>query len=78
MRRLHPPSRVCRVLQDRGGALSLDAYMRLPTEQYHELDPAMISSLGGSAFLLRVPRVSVRGGGRGPGSRVGHRLGGWL
>lgn len=46
-------------VQDRGGALSLDAYMRLPVEQYNELDPAMIQSLGGSSFLLKVPRVSL-------------------
>ncbi|PSC67368.1 hypothetical protein C2E20_8943 [Micractinium conductrix] len=57
--KLSGASKASVTVQDRGGALSLDAYMRLPTEQYHELDPAMISSLGGSAFLLRVPRVSL-------------------
>lgn len=59
-----PSARRCALaagVQDRGGALSLDAYMKLPTEQYNELDPSMIESLGGSRFLLRVPRVSVRG-----------------
>jgi hypothetical protein len=33
--------------------------MRLPVEQYNELDPTMIQSLGGSSFLLKVPRVSL-------------------
>lgn len=45
--------------QDHGGPLSLDAYMRLPTEQYSELDPAMIFPLGSGAFLLKVPRVQA-------------------
>ena len=31
-----------------------------PFPQYNELDPSMIQSLGGSSFLLKVPRVSVR------------------
>lgn len=50
-------------LQERGGALALDAYMRLPTEQYSELDPSMIHPLGNSAFLLKVPRVQASGPG---------------
>ncbi|KAI7843187.1 hypothetical protein COHA_003170 [Chlorella ohadii] len=33
--------------------------MRLPVEQYNELDPSMIQSLGGSSFMLKVPRVSL-------------------
>jgi hypothetical protein len=48
-------------MQDRGGAMSLDAYMRLPPEQYNELDPALITALGGSTFLLTVPRLSLFG-----------------
>jgi hypothetical protein len=44
---------------DRGGSISLDAYMRLPVAQYSELDPALISSLGGNRFGLTVPRMSV-------------------
>ena len=44
---------------DRGGAVSLDAYMRLPPEQYDELDPKMIKSLGGNRFRLNVPRVAL-------------------
>jgi hypothetical protein len=47
-------------LQDRGGLISLDQYTRLPPEQYNELDPAMIKALGGSSFLLKVPRLTVR------------------
>ncbi len=46
-------------LQDRGGPLALDTYMRLPTEQYNELDPSLILPLGKGAFLLKVPRVQV-------------------
>jgi hypothetical protein len=34
--------------------------MRLPPEAYNELDPGMIKALGGSSFLLKVPRISVR------------------
>jgi hypothetical protein len=45
--------------QDQGGAISLDAYMRLPPDQYDELDPGMIQALGGSQFLLKVPRLAV-------------------
>jgi hypothetical protein len=33
--------------------------MRLPVEHYYELDPGLIKPLGGSAFALQVPRVSV-------------------
>lgn len=37
----------------------LDVYMRLPVEQYYELDPTMIKPLGGSRFLLTVPRIQL-------------------
>lgn len=47
------------MLQDRRGDIGLDAYMRLPVEHYFELDPGLIKPLGGSAFALQVPRVSV-------------------
>lgn len=50
------------VLQDHGGSLSLDAYMRLPVEQYYELQPEMIKPLGGNQFALAVPRVNVSAG----------------
>lgn len=40
--------------------MSLEKYMLLPTDQYNELDPQMIKSLGGSTFLLKVPRLTVR------------------
>jgi hypothetical protein len=33
--------------------------MRLPVQHYYELDPGLIKPLGGSAFALKVPRVSV-------------------
>ena len=46
-------------LQDRHGDIGLDAYMRLPVQHYYELDPGLIKPLGGSAFALKVPRVSV-------------------
>ena len=46
-------------LQDRRGDIGLDAYMRLPVQHYYELDPGLIRPLGGSAFALKVPRVSV-------------------
>jgi hypothetical protein len=50
--------------------VSLDKYMRLPPEAYNELDPGMIKALGGSSFLLKVPRISVR-----PAQRsAAHRL----
>lgn len=45
--------------QDRRGDIGLDAYMRLPVEHYFELDPGLIKPLGGNAFALKVPRVSV-------------------
>ncbi|KAI3430696.1 hypothetical protein D9Q98_005285 [Chlorella vulgaris] len=44
---------------DRGGEVSLEKYMLLPTDQYNELDPQMIKSLGGSTFLLKVPRLTL-------------------
>lgn len=37
--------------------LTLDHYMRLPTEQYYELDPSMIKPLGNNCFLLDVPKL---------------------
>jgi Protein of unknown function (DUF1997) len=40
---------------------SLDAYMRLPVEQYYILDPSTISFLSGSTFVLRVPRLQLLG-----------------
>ena len=46
-------------VQDHGGSVSLDTYMRLPVEQYHELDPTMIRPLGGRRFALTVPRIHV-------------------
>ena len=52
-------ARVIVVMQDFGNALSLEAYMQLPVEQYYELDPAMIRPLGGTRFALQVPRVNV-------------------
>jgi hypothetical protein len=33
--------------------------MRLPVEQYNELDPEMITSLGGNRFRLQVPRLAI-------------------
>lgn len=57
--RIAGSSRHTVTVQERGGALALDAYMRLPTEQYSELDPSMIHPLGNSAFLLKVPRVQL-------------------
>ena len=47
------------LLQDCGGSLSLENYMRLPVEQYYELDPAMIVPRQGNRFGLMVPRVHV-------------------
>jgi hypothetical protein len=41
--------------------------MRLDAAQYSELDPDLIQPLGGIAFLLRVPRITVRE----PGARAG-------
>lgn len=38
---------------------TLDAYMRLPVEQYYELDPSMIKPLGGDRFQLAVPRIQL-------------------
>ena len=38
-------------------SLTLDHYMRLPTEQYYELDPSMIKPLGNNCFLLDVPKL---------------------
>ena len=58
---LHGPeakSRGC-PWQDCGGSLSLENYMRLPVEQYYELDPAMIVPRQGNRFGLMVPRVHV-------------------
>ncbi|KAL4430382.1 hypothetical protein ABPG77_002188 [Micractinium sp. CCAP 211/92] len=52
-------SRHAVAVQDRGGPLALDTYMRLPTEQYNELDPSLILPLGKGAFLLKVPRVQL-------------------
>lgn len=46
-------------LQDRHGDIGLDTYMRLPVQHYYELDPGLIKPLGGRAFALKVPRVSV-------------------
>lgn len=46
-------------MQDAGGDVSLDRYMRLPVEQYSELDPTIISPLEGKSFALRVPRIHV-------------------
>ncbi|EFN52028.1 hypothetical protein CHLNCDRAFT_54801 [Chlorella variabilis] len=63
--RLKDPAKLSASMQasvpvpDRGGAISLDKYMRLPPEQYNELDPAMIKALGGSSFLLKVPRMTL-------------------
>ena len=45
--------------QDYGGSLSLENYMRLPVEQYYELDPALIVPRQGNRFGLMVPRVHV-------------------
>lgn len=39
--------------------LTLDTYMRLPVEQYYELDPNMIKPLGSRQFLLAVPRIQL-------------------
>lgn len=33
--------------------------MRLPVEQYYELDPTMIKPLGGDCFQLAVPRIQL-------------------
>jgi hypothetical protein len=33
--------------------------MRLPVEQYYELDPDMIKTLGPTTFMLKVPRLTV-------------------
>lgn len=33
--------------------------MRLPVEQYYELDPSMIKPLGGDRFQLAVPRIQL-------------------
>jgi hypothetical protein len=38
---------------------SLDAYMRLPVEQYYCLDPSSIAFLGGDRFRLSVGRVAL-------------------
>jgi len=46
-------------VQDGGGAAGLDAYMRLPVEQYDRLDPDMIKPLGGANYALHVPRVQI-------------------
>ncbi|KAK9833141.1 hypothetical protein WJX74_008399 [Apatococcus lobatus] len=46
-------------VQDLGGDVSLDAYMHLPVEQYSELDPDVIKSIGLQLFALKVPRVHL-------------------
>lgn len=51
-------------LQDRGGAASVPAYLRLPAEAYARLERDMIVPLSGSKFLLKLPRISVSVGGR--------------
>ena len=67
--RCHPGDRcsccpVCTVNRLHGTAFpALHCTAPITAEQYNELDPAMIASLGDSSFLLRVPRVSVRLGG---------------
>lgn len=48
-----------RPIRDRGGDLSLDAYLDLPVEQYNRLDPDMIRPLGGGTYALQVPRVQI-------------------
>jgi hypothetical protein len=39
--------------------ISLDAYMRLPVEQYYILDPSQIQFLSGNMFVLSVPRINL-------------------
>lgn len=48
-------------VQEHPPRLSLEQYMRLDAAQYSELDPDLIQPLGGSAFLLRVPRITLFG-----------------
>jgi hypothetical protein len=45
------------IVASANATLTLDHYMRLPTEQYHELDPKMIKPLGNNCFLLDVPKM---------------------
>jgi hypothetical protein len=39
--------------------ISLDAYMRLPVEQYYILDPSQIQFLSGNMFILSVPKINL-------------------
>ena len=45
-------------VDDKGGELRLDRYMRLPVEQYVELDSNLITMVEGNVFRIRVPRLS--------------------
>jgi hypothetical protein len=45
------------IMASADATLTLDHYMRLPTEQYYELDPKMIKPLGNNSFLLDVPKL---------------------
>jgi hypothetical protein len=47
------------LLQDRGGAASLESYLRRPAAAYAELSPDMILPTSPSSFLLTLPRISV-------------------
>eukprot|EP00882_Tetradesmus_deserticola_P020094 GHRQ01021653.1.p1 GENE.GHRQ01021653.1~~GHRQ01021653.1.p1 ORF type:complete len:180 (+),score=65.66 GHRQ01021653.1:250-789(+) len=44
-----------------GEDISLDAYMRLPVEQYYILDPKQIQFVSGNRFILSVPRIQLLG-----------------
>ncbi|WIA38300.1 hypothetical protein OEZ86_001640 [Tetradesmus obliquus] len=44
-----------------GEDISLDAYMRLPVEQYYILDPKQIQFVAGNRFILSVPRIQLLG-----------------
>jgi hypothetical protein len=57
----HPPLAGPHPAQDHGGPVPLDAYMRLPVREYSQLEPGMITALGGNTFLLKLPRIEVGG-----------------
>ncbi|KAI8465071.1 MAG: hypothetical protein J3K34DRAFT_461617 [Monoraphidium minutum] len=59
--RLAASGRAACAVADAGGGVSLDAYMRLPVEQYYILDPRQIRFLESSRFQLSVPRISLLG-----------------
>jgi len=59
--RVHTSGSATVRVRDAGGDVSLDAYLRLPVEQYYILDPNQISFLEANRFQLSVPRINLLG-----------------